>query len=70
MRPTAGCVAVLSTLCLAANAASSYEFDFHVDNLEVNGVRRTVVNGQSLSSCICRLDSGLTYALSFRSIPG
>lgn len=56
MRFNAGCFTVLFTLvhCLVVNA-NTHEFDFHVSNLEVNGVRRTVVNGQSPFS---RLSSG------------
>ena len=71
MRLNAGCVAVLYALvhCLAVNATKSHKFDFHVSNLQRDGVRRTVVNGQSPSSCLCRLANGLMYASSIRSIP-
>lgn len=56
MRLNAGCAAVLYTLvhCLAVNATKIQHrsFDFHVSNLQRDGVRRTVVNGQSPSSCL------------------
>ena len=38
--------------CLVANAAHCdlREFDFHVSNLQRNGVRRAVINGSSILS--------------------
>jgi hypothetical protein len=65
MRFNAGCLAVLSTLFFTLNVNATNvqrrKFDFHVSNLELGGVRRTVVNGQSISSC---LSNTLTYASS------
>ncbi|KAF9644386.1 hypothetical protein BDM02DRAFT_3121983 [Thelephora ganbajun] len=47
MRVNVGCVAALFTLhFLVVGATESREFDFHVSNLQRNGVQRTVVNGQ------------------------
>lgn len=72
MRITAGCAAVLLTLvhCLVVDAAKSRrrEFDFHVSNLQRDGVRRTVVNGRSPFFLFSLPADGLTYA-SPRSIP-
>ena len=49
MRVNAGCAAVLYTLvhCLAVDATKIQHrsFDFHVGNLQRDGVRRTVING-------------------------
>ena len=66
MRTNAGCAVALLTVvhCLSVNATNSkhYEFDFHVSNLQRNGVRRTVVNGQSLPSCSFHMTNSLMYA--------
>lgn len=50
MRATAACLAVLLTLIrlLPVDTANSNirEIDFHISNERLNGMQRTVVNGQ------------------------
>lgn len=73
MRLNAGCVAVLFTLVHAfgakATKSHTHEYDFHVSNLQRDGVRRTVVNGQLLSSDFPRLFNGIMGASRIRPIP-
>ena len=63
MRLNTGPVVALFSLIhgLAANptGALDHVYDFHVGHLELDGITRTVVNGQSRSS-IPRLSSRLT----------
>ena len=68
-----GCAAALFTLIqffVDANAANVdlRRFDFHVNNLQRNGVQRTVINGRSQFLASLFLECSLIYAPS-RSIP-
>ena len=61
MRLNTGSVAVLFALTRGlATAGFDCEYDFHVNHLQLDGITRTVANGQS--SSISHIPSWLTYA--------